>query len=65
MHPGFALIPFAFATMAGLETSAQPALQPGAGGDDGMVEWLDDYDLALAEARRSGRPIFLEFRCSP
>ncbi len=65
MHPAFALIPFALATTAGLETSAQPAPQPGAGGDDGMVEWLDDYDLALAEARRSGRPIFLEFRCSP
>jgi hypothetical protein len=33
--------------------------------DDGMVEWLDDYGEALAEARRTGKPIFLEFRCAP
>ena len=34
-------------------------------GDSPMVEWLDDYDAALAEARRTGKPIFLEFRCAP
>ena len=33
--------------------------------DDGMVEWLDDYGEALAEAKRTGKPIFLEFRCAP
>ena len=30
-----------------------------------MIEWLDDYDEALVEAKRTGKPIFLEFRCSP
>ncbi len=33
--------------------------------DDGMVEWLDDYPEALAESKRTGKPIFLEFRCAP
>ena len=32
---------------------------------DGMVVWLDDYGEALAEAKRTGKPIFLEFRCAP
>lgn len=27
--------------------------------------WLTDYNAALAEARRSGKPIFLVFRCEP
>ena len=29
------------------------------------LEWLDDYDEALALAKRTGRPLFVEFRCSP
>ena len=32
---------------------------------DEMITWLADYDQALAEARRTGKPIFLEYRCSP
>ena len=39
-----------------------PALAQSA---DGMIEWLDDYAAALAEAKRTGKPIFLEFRCAP
>jgi uncharacterized protein YyaL (SSP411 family) len=27
------------------------------------VEWLDNYPKALAEAKRTNKPIFLEFRC--
>jgi hypothetical protein len=27
--------------------------------------WLTDYDAAKAEARRTGKPIFLVFRCEP
>jgi hypothetical protein len=27
--------------------------------------WLDNYDAALAEAKKTGKPIFLEFRCAP
>ena len=29
------------------------------------VDWLNNYKEALAEAKRTGRPIFLEFRCEP
>jgi hypothetical protein len=27
------------------------------------IHWLGDYQQARAEARRTGKPIFLEFRC--
>jgi uncharacterized protein YyaL (SSP411 family) len=30
---------------------------------DDTVEWLDNYPKALAEAKRTNKPIFLEFRC--
>ena len=29
------------------------------------VAWIESYDEALSEARRTGKPIFLEFRCAP
>jgi hypothetical protein len=29
------------------------------------VEWLDNYAAARSEAARTGKPIFLEFRCEP
>jgi hypothetical protein len=32
--------------------------------DDGLL-WLDNYNTAIQEARRTNRPIFLEFRCEP
>ena len=30
---------------------------------DDTVDWLDNYPKALAEAKRTNKPIFLEFRC--
>jgi len=33
--------------------------------NDETLEWLADYDEALALAKETGKPIFLEFRCSP
>ena len=30
--------------------------------DDG-IHWLDNYQEALKEAKRTQKPIFLEFRC--
>ena len=30
-------------------------------GDD--ISWYDNYDEAIREAKRTGKPIFLEFRC--
>jgi len=29
------------------------------------LEWMDDYDEAIALAKETGKPVFLEFRCSP
>jgi len=33
--------------------------------DDETLEWMANYDEALALAKKTGQPIFLEFRCSP
>ncbi len=33
--------------------------------EDGLIGWFDNYDDAMAEAKKTGKPIFLEFRCSP
>lgn len=27
--------------------------------------WFDNYGRAMAEAKRTGKPIFLEYRCEP
>jgi hypothetical protein len=32
--------------------------------DDG-VYWFNNYSDALQEAKRTGKPIFLEYRCEP
>lgn len=29
------------------------------------LEWTRNYSYALQEAKRTGKPIFLEFRCGP
>ena len=29
------------------------------------VTWIERYDEAIEEARKTGKPIFLEFRCAP
>ena len=29
------------------------------------IQWVRTYSQALAQARRTGKPIFLEFRCRP
>ena len=31
--------------------------------DADTVEWVGDYQKALEEAKRTNKPIFLEFRC--
>lgn len=33
--------------------------------DEETLEWLDDYGEAVALAKQTGQPIFLEFRCGP
>lgn len=32
---------------------------------DDMIYWIDNYPEAIEEARKSGKPLFLEFRCEP
>ena len=31
--------------------------------DDDTVEWLSNYKEAIQEAKRTQKPIFLEYRC--
>jgi hypothetical protein len=45
------LLPF------GLFAQAKPA--------DEEINWLDNYPAALREAKATGKPIFLEYRCEP
>jgi hypothetical protein len=33
--------------------------------DPAKYGWHTDYDAARAEAKRTGKPIFLVFRCEP
>lgn len=48
--------------LSGLALAAAIAL-PLAAQEDTVGDWFDDYPQALAEARRTNKPIFLEFRC--
>ena len=32
---------------------------------DNEIRWLDNYREAIQEAKRTQKPIFLEFRCEP
>lgn len=33
--------------------------------DDDSIYWLDNYQEALKQAKATGKPIFLEYRCEP
>ena len=33
--------------------------------DDDNLYWLDNYETAVKEAKATGKPIFLEYRCEP
>lgn len=46
-----------------LVTMGMLSLVPAFAQDDETIDWLDNYDKALAEAKRTNKPIFLEFRC--
>jgi hypothetical protein len=50
-----------YAVLAGVVGSV---LGPVLAQDDG-IHWLDNYGEAIREARRTQKPIFLEFRCEP
>jgi hypothetical protein len=44
--------------------AAQTTMTPVATNHD-KLDWLDDYNAAIKEAKATGKPIFLEFRCAP
>jgi hypothetical protein len=50
-----------YAVLAGVVGSV---LGPVLAQDEG-IHWLDNYGEAIREAQRTGKPIFLEFRCEP
>lgn len=47
-------------SVPGHSSSAAPQPFP-----DDTLEWLDDYQQALALAKATGRPLLVEFRCAP
>lgn len=32
---------------------------------DDTFDWLDNYQDAIKEAKATGKPVFLEYRCEP
>lgn len=63
------LAPVVLASLVPLSLSGRSSVVVAESGsvqdDDETLEWLNDYDEALALAKETGRPILLEFRCSP
>lgn len=47
---------FALLLLLGLFVSGQESPEEG-------IDWLGSYEEAVAEAKKTGKPIFLEFRC--
>ena len=47
-------------TLIAASTTAVALAQPVDG-----VDWLDNYQQALDQAKATGKPIFLEYRCEP
>jgi hypothetical protein len=52
---GLALLPLVAGEASAQKNRPEPA----------KFGWHTDYDAARAEAKRTGRPIFLVFRCEP
>jgi hypothetical protein len=52
---GLALLPLLAGEASGQKNRPDPA----------KFGWHTDYEAAKAEARRTGKPIFLVFRCEP
>jgi hypothetical protein len=46
-------------------TAGSATQMPKAAQADDRLIWHDNYEAALEEARATGKPIFLEFRCWP
>ena len=48
-----------------LPATAQDDVDPALAVDDDTLTWHTNLNDAIAEAKLTGRPIFLEFRCAP
>jgi len=62
------LAPVVLAAIVSLGLSgktSEVALQSAVVQDEETLSWMDDYDEAIALAKETGQPVFLEFRCSP
>jgi hypothetical protein len=35
------------------------------GAEEDTIEWFNNYKQALEVAKKTGKPIFLEYRCEP
>ena len=52
-------------SLAGLALLLLPGIADAQKIDAARHGWRTDYNAARAEARRTGKPIFLVFRCEP
>ncbi len=62
------LAPVVFASLVSLSLSGKTSevvAESAIVQDDETLEWMDDYDEAIALAKKTGQPVFLEFRCAP
>ena len=62
--PG-ALLLAAAGLFVGLSVPGHSAAAGGQPLEDDTLEWLSNYQQALALAKQTGRPLLVEFRCSP
>ncbi len=51
--------------LVGLSASGHSSAAAGQPPEDDTLEWLGNYEEALALAKETGRPLLVEFRCSP
>jgi|GEM_PF-1615439 len=51
--------------LVGLSASGHSPAAAGQPFEDDTLEWLGNYEEALALAKETGRPLLVEFRCSP
>ena len=51
--------------LVGLSLPGHPATAGVQPFEDDTLEWLDNYQQALALAKETGRPLLVEFRCAP
>ena len=63
-RPGVPLLAAA-GLLVGLSVPGHPSSAADQPFEDDTLEWLDNYQEALALAKETGRPLLVEFRCSP